>query len=63
MKFYSIPKIMKEYPSLIGISNITEYELAAHWTIGESGYSTIRLFEFAHCREDSIDILNLQKQL
>jgi hypothetical protein len=46
--------------TLSGI-DITKFELAAHWTIGKSHYSTLRLFEFAHCREESLDIIKIQQ--
>lgn len=46
--------------TLAGI-DITKFELAAHWTVGNSQYSTLRLFEFAHCREESLDIIKIQQ--
>lgn len=48
------------YDETITGINLMDFELAAHWKIGQSGYSTFRLFEFKHCREESIDIMDLQ---
>ncbi len=46
--------------SISGV-NIMDFDIAATWCIGNSFYSTKRLYEFKNRREEALHIQNLKK--